>query len=183
MGQPSYPNSENLEDYFDSINVIDEGIRKETYALMRLDLKALAAKAAWENLTDWTPWLKDSADVTRYYDPPTMGGGRGRDLWLGAGLLSITELRTGISPTSTGSVLVLNQDYRLWPYNAAIEGKPYEMIEFAWSHHGLPRSVSVTGKFGYSETIPDDAWDAILKYGAYLAYQELALAVSESRPR
>lgn len=58
-------------------------------------------------------------------------------------------------------------DYTLWPYNAAKDGEPYTRIDMTPRSSkgfaaGSPRSVAVTGSFGYSATTPEPVKRACL---------------------
>ena len=69
--------------------------------------------------------------------------------------------------------LIAGQDYRLGPENAALRwttalsDRPWEWLEFQrrWTSPygwGTGASLRVTGVWGYSTTLPDDAWAAML---------------------
>jgi len=191
MGQENYPVAENLADYFDSIGIVNPARRKEAYALMRLDLKAAAAVTAWENRTKYFPFLYGGTETTKRFSqkdvlyPPNDNP----ILDLGGGFISVSELKVGVTPaTPAGTVLTEGTDFFLRAKNAPNKRKPYTWLEFYRSFFPVtlygsdyPDSIRITGKEGYWTTVEDDAWDAILKYGAYLSYQELALAVSKGR--
>lgn len=91
-------------------------------------------------------------------------------------LVAIAE--TGITDTATGSggsYTTLGQaDYDLWPYNASLEGRPYERIDlYRNSSYGpfpkLPKSVKVQAKFGYaSDAPPDDIKHATIACAGWL---------------
>jgi hypothetical protein len=113
--------------------------------------------------------------VARTFDPPRNSRAL---LQLGAEALSIASV------TVSGAVQVLNTDYYLGPPNADAEGKPWSWIEFA-SPFSNPltvaarKSVVVTGVWGYSVNVPDDVWDAELKYAGWLAAPLVALKISK----
>lgn len=183
----TYPTQLELEDYIRSLGVINPRTVDEALALMRLGQKADAIRPDWESRTAYTPFLKDVSDVTRYYDPPgpEQDGARrggGRSLQLNAGLVTLTSLTVGYTPTAAGQVLTNGADFDLTDagggYNAAAEDRPYECVEFRYRQFGAPRSIKIVGKWGYSAAIPGDAWDAMLKYGAYLSFEELTLQIS-----
>lgn len=104
-----------------------------------------------------------NADQTRYFD--------------GSGCLEqlidhLAGVPTKVEVAETGIVDDANdtggtyttwafRDYRCWPYNAIKQGRPYLRLDLDilngakatwWS---FPRSVKITGPFGYSTTVPD----------------------------
>ncbi|OFX13605.1 MAG: hypothetical protein A2W00_04460 [Candidatus Eisenbacteria bacterium RBG_16_71_46] len=188
MGQAAAPTSDDLKQYIESLGVINPTKFDDAVALMRLDVKAPAAWSDWEKRTGWKPFLKDAADVTRWFDPPGpnregVSRGGGRLLRLEAGLLTLTSLTTHLSVSEPdGTALTVNEHFWLTDaggdYNADAEGRPWEIVQFSSNQYGPPRSIRIIGRWGRAETIPDDAWEAVRQYGAYLAYQELSLNIS-----
>jgi hypothetical protein len=73
-------------------------------------------------------------------------------------LITITSLKT--DPSGQGAFDVtwtLNTDFNLTPLNAAADGRPFERIVvhprgYYWFPIEYPRSVQVTGKFGWATT-------------------------------
>lgn len=128
-----------------------------------------AATAYIENYTG--RWFEDDdTAATRYYD----GNGCTK--------LAIDDLRDITSLTVDGEALTENEDYYLYPLNAATDGLPYEWIELIQPEtklkssynsrmdRGYPyvfekgqRTVEVNGKWGYSTTPPDDIKTVCLK--------------------
>ena len=115
---------------------------------------------------------------TRSFDPPISPR---LLLDLRTDLLSVSSL------TIQGVAQVAATDYWLEPFDAPQDGKPYRRVEFAvarWGWAGPPitaalrRCIVITGSWGYSATVPDQVYDAILAQGAIDCYPELALAVS-----
>lgn len=97
-------------------------------------------------------FFQETADSTRYFDP---AGPRRVKLRPSAG--SITTVK--IDDNGDGSfptTLAAGTDYLAWPYNNGTDSKPW------WELHihpnsslclpDLPRSVQVTGKFGWETT-------------------------------
>ena len=123
----------------------------------------------WQRRTGREPFLKDATDVTRYYDPPRMSNKDRRysSLELDNGLLSCTSVAIGVHVVDNpdGTLLTLNEDYRLMPLNAPVTSKPYEWIEFFFRVRGLPGSIKVIGQWGYCTSIPEDAWQGMLALG------------------
>lgn len=68
----------------------------------------------------------------------------------------------------------IDEDVWFRPDNAAERGRPFELLEFLrpWPHfsrHGDRRSIRVTGRWGYADSVPDDVFDAILARAAWRA--------------
>jgi hypothetical protein len=185
-----YPQESDLRLRIRSLGVLDPDTQEAALDGMALAAKASAASAEWEKRSGWNPFLAAAADTTRYYDPPgpngqSAGGGSGwtrgggRRLVLDAGLVSLTSILTGYTTTDAGTALTVNEDFWLMPEQAASEGAPYEWIEFVARQFGPPRSVVVTGKCGFCLELPADVFEAVLQWGLWLCYPELALAVSK----
>lgn len=113
---------------------------------------AEAARLDWERDTGWSPWLGTAE--TRYYDP---NGSTLLDP--GVGILSISCLKLG------GTEQTLNEDYWLLPYN----GFPKRLISFDQVLCGDPRSIEITGTWGYQSELTQDVVRAALARGALLA--------------
>lgn len=179
MAKTAYPDQQDIERILRSTGLFDADALDT--AILDLDLETLAAAAIreWEMATGWIPFLADSVAVTRYFDPqgpnfrPQVGGG-GYVMDLGTGLISLTSITTGVSATAPGSVLTLDTDYWLTPYNADELGYPWTGISFLVPQWGTRRSIKVIGRFGYSMTVPDDAWLAIGHKAVTLALPEIA---------
>ncbi len=103
----------------------------------------------------------------------------------------LLDLRTDLLSVSTltvqGVAQVADTDYWLEPFDATQDGKPYRRVEFAvarWGYAGSPitaalrKCIVIAGLWGFSATVPDQGYDAILAQGAIDCYPELALAVS-----
>lgn len=184
-----YPVEADLANLITSLGVLNPKTRGSAFALMNLDVKAEAAWQAWETETGFNPYLK-RAGVTRYFDPPgprqsgwnnqvTNNSGGGRTLTLDQGLLALTSLTAGVTiDNPTGTLLTLDQDYMLQPYNALADGEPYRYIEFHYTPYGSARSIKAIGDWGEVSTLKALHWDAILRYGLVLCFQELALQIS-----
>lgn len=113
------------------------------------------AVAVLEQVSGQSPFLmEDSAGVFKY-SPPSSDWLDLKGRWA-----TITEVSVD------GEVQVENTDYYLLPYDG-----PYRMIRFCGNLTGDPLTVSVTGKRGYSDTIPLDVWLAVLDYAAATVYE------------
>ncbi len=141
---------------------------------------AAAAIAIWEKGTGYQPFLCLGANTVRTYDPPgpnhqRMDGfsllGGSRILDLGAGAVSIQQVAIGVGVGVTGTVLTLGEDYWPQPKNATLEGRPYERIRFRSPVFGMEASVQITGQFGFSLAVPDDAFFAITRIGASMGME------------
>lgn len=111
---------------------------------------------------------ESDVDVTKYFD----GNGETR-LYIG----DIRELTTLIVD---GTTLTVDEDFYLYPLNASDEGRPYERIELIQPSTRLnlnsrlqssapyifdegQRLVQIDGKWGFSDTAPDDIKLAVMK--------------------
>ncbi len=95
-----------------------------------------------------------AADEERYYTP-----NRPRTLQIDD-VLEIHELATDLSGVGEFTVVwEQNRDFVLEPLNAPAKGRPYErVLVHPWARfflQELPRSVRVTGVFGWPETPPN----------------------------
>lgn len=181
----AYPTTAEAEAYVSSLNL---GLTAAQITALLMATKIDAAIDAFESLVGWSPFLAAGADSSRRYDPPgpqasrapwALYRGGGKRLDLDGGLTAApTALVTGYSATEPGTTLTLETDYFLWPANAAAKGQPYTAIEFNASQSGMPQSIRITGRFGYSQTVPDDVFQAILQYAASLAAAQMGAIIS-----
>ena len=169
----TFPLQADVEAYISALGVVDEDLLGDTLTQLRLDVKAEAAKEEWERRTGWKPFLKDTVDVTRRFNPPN-----GSDLWLSAGLLTLTSVTVGVTADDEGEEKTLDTDYFLSPSSASAESRPFEWISFSGYQSGAARSIVVVGRWGYSDSLPYDAWEAVRQYAAFLCYPELSLRIS-----
>jgi hypothetical protein len=102
----------------------------------------------------------NSEDETRYYTA------QGHYEVFTDDIVSLTSLATDEDGDGTFGTTWTVTDYSLWPYNAALEGKPYTTIRVARSAVvTFPierRGVKVIGKFGYAATAPEIVRQACL---------------------
>jgi hypothetical protein len=126
------------------------------------------ATGDWEQYCGWKPFLIDSSDVTRYYDPPN-----GKVLRFGAGLSTLTSV------TVNGTALTLNTDFFLKDENAVADGLPYTYLELLYRQWGLPRSVVIIGKWGRVSTVPAAVKDAVLARSASGLLTQIGLRNSQ----
>lgn len=125
-----------------------------------------AVSRAIDNLTI-RKFLTNSIDEVRYFkaDDPY-------HVWTGD-LVSITTLETDSNGDGIFDWTWTTSDFLLWPYNAALDGKPYSRIDVASTGSasgGFPiseRGVRITGKFGWS-AVPGPIKEACLLQAARL---------------
>ena len=152
----------------------------------------------WERWSGYTPFLcaqdvsGNPIQTTRLFNPPgnlnmpsVPGGyawfaagatGRSNRLYIECGFTAISQILTNVTFNFAGNALVPLQDYLLLPNNAAVEGKPYNEVEFLWNMFGgLDQSISITGNFGYGTAVPADAWQAIVQGTAADLMGQIAL--------
>lgn len=129
---------------------------------------AESASSEFEQETGYVPFLSSGVDSPRTFDPPGAAplpsgysatfGGR-RILLLRAGLLVLTSV------VSNGAALPATQ-YRLLPLNSLVINRPYQVVEFLVPIWGPASSLVLTGHWGFSATVPDDVFQAILRIAA-----------------
>jgi hypothetical protein len=119
---------------------------------------AIQAAQAWiDNYTGRT--FAPSADTIRYFDDDCYDGDT---LYLDADLCSITTVTNG------DAVLIANTEYTTMPRNVT----PWYALKFkdtstyAWD--GFTGEIAITGKWGYSTTVPAPVKQATLILAAYL---------------
>jgi hypothetical protein len=97
-----------------------------------------------------------SADTTRYFD------GSGCDQqWIGELAAAPTTVYVAETGTTTYTTWAAT-DYICWPYNALLEGLPYQRLDIdemngtqsVWYRYR--KSVKVVGKFGFAATTPPE---------------------------
>lgn len=176
----AYPTDDDLETYLRGLNLFTAAQLAAALPYLALDEKVAASSAEWERVTGWRPFLAGVTEIRRLFDPPgpnrgtgTRGGGT--FLILDQGLVVLAAVHTDVVPATTpsGTALVIEDDYRLWPYNAAWDNQPYTAIEFVARRYALAKTIGVTGLWGYTQTLPDDVWQAILQHAAGIAFAEL----------
>lgn len=130
-------------------------------------LKAALAAAvkAWESSeygTGWFPFLATPASPSE--ETRTIHGPEGRLIFPPFGIISLSALSIG------SSELVENTGY--WLQYKLNDG-PYQAIELDGYATGERRSVVMTGRFGYTATLPLDVKDAILSLAAWRLYPQI----------
>ncbi len=128
-----------------------------------------ASVAVFDHATGYRPFLAGSTGEARLFDPPKAPTRDGLILEFGSGLLSCDSIYVGWdTEDNTGTLLVAEQDYVLGPYARSGAPRPYTEVRIKnypiaeW----LGLSIKVTGQWGYSATIPSDAWLAVLNGSA-----------------
>jgi hypothetical protein len=122
-----------------------------------------AAHAWFGHETGYWPFQSSGSDSTETFAPP----GREGKTWVsprgGERILRLKLPLTG-NPTTVvaaGTTQVLDTDYYVVRFKP---GGPIEALEFAKPLYGLPKSISVTGKWGYclAADLPALVYEAIL---------------------
>jgi hypothetical protein len=98
----------------------------------------------------WRRFYTTAADETRYYKPISF------DCILPDDIVSITSIAIDQDGNGTFEVTLAATDYELLPYNAVVDGIPYNhIITSPMGNYSFPRgykSVKIVGKFGWSNT-------------------------------
>jgi len=81
-------------------------------------------------------------------------------------LLSITTLKTDDNGDGVYETTWASTDYRLYPYNAGLDGRPYLEIETrpfcSYNFTTLPGAIQVVGSFGYAANVPSAIREACI---------------------
>jgi hypothetical protein len=101
-----------------------------------------------------------STDTTRYFT-----GSGDAELWIGELAAAPTSLAVAETGTTTYTTWAAT-DYILWPYNALLEGLPYQRLDVDevngtkeyWVRY--PKAVKIVGKFGFATAIPEEIKEA-----------------------
>jgi hypothetical protein len=139
---------------------------------------AEAALDMFEADTGYMPF-KSIASASYYYDSPglTPRGSLGRHSLGGGKVLvltptftAVTAVRVGITADDDdGTLLVENRDYYLKPFNRSAKRRPIEWIEFATPVYHGPRGIKVVGTAGFTDLIPEGAFETVLDGACMLA--------------
>lgn len=137
-----------------------------------------AIKRDWENHVGWKPFLCETAEdayTLRSFDPPGhshhhyQGSPRwidgGKVLMLDTGILALEEIRQRVTPDFAGDLLVENEHFWQMPYNATEKGLRVTSIKFSWMMQGLPKSITISARFGYAIELPEDVYFGLRSYG------------------
>lgn len=132
-----------------------------------LELYQLEAINWLETFTGWRPFLADTVDTFLLYDIPVSG----RELDLQTGFVSVTSVEVGLDTDgSNGTVLTVNEDYRLIPYQDGPKNWPIWKIWFRSGVAGMEKSIKVTGQHGAFSSLPPLIYGALLREAAARAY-------------
>jgi len=97
----------------------------------------------------WTRFYTTSSDETRYFT-----ASHGDYLMAELPIVSITTLKTDRDGDRTYETTWATSDYDLMPFNATLDGKPYEWIQVTpngdYSFPKTAKGVEIAGKFGWS---------------------------------
>lgn len=200
-GTNGYPTSEDLVAKLISGSAIKLPM-DELSALLDLNGAVAGAIARFERFTGYAPFWSGGADVdatARIYDLPPVnaqingaangisgngyGGywygfncGRMWDLDLEAGAVAVTIVEAGTTIYTIGPGDPNGIQTSLLPQNARALNKPFQVVRFyqrPWTTG--PQTLSITARWGYCDTMPADAWNAILNRAALQVVPELIM--------
>lgn len=103
-----------------------------------------------------------STATARYFD-----GSGGRFLWVDEMAAAPSEVAVSEDGALTYTAWA-STDYMPWPYNALSKGRPYVRLDVDQlnGNHALfyafPKSVKITGKWGYSTAVPEVITEAVV---------------------
>lgn len=125
----------------------------------------------FESLTYFQPFK--AVSNTYDFDAPTASSNDGYRLVLDTSPFyadGLTVVHT--SPTGAQTTLDVGDDFDLLPLSAGTEANPYIILRLN-SYFG-PGKIEMTGLFGFTKTIPQDVYDAVMEYAAELKLSRLA---------
>ena len=155
MPRNAYPTTSELTGYLGSPTL-------PTVLSSALQSMLDSAVEDFEDLTGIKPFKAEAnASTTIFSSPHTTGDA----LYLPTTYFTVTSLKSGITPGNTGTELVVDQDYFLLP-----ELGPYDLVRFRSLRSFGIKDFSVTGRKGYSTTIPEDVYMAVLLKAAVQIY-------------
>lgn len=178
-----YPTAADLQVFLTGAKILSNP-PANTQKLIDLDQAIAQAIATWEIETRYKPFLAETGDSTLYYN--SEGG--------------VTDLQGGyvsISSVVVNTVAkVGNQDFRPEPINAIQKGEPYTRLNWGFINGIFPQfsgtfpiftgvefpqpgqvgAVAVTGKRGYANPLPADAWQSVLNLGGAQMIPSLEIA-------
>jgi hypothetical protein len=77
-------------------------------------------------------------------------------------ITSVTVAKTYAN--TTGNAQVSGRDYQLKPANAPNKGKPFTyLMSKLYEFDDGEASIEIVGRAGYSDTVPADAWEAVMR--------------------
>lgn len=128
----------------------------ESFADDDVALALTAASRAIDRTAKRRFWHDSDATKIRYYSPASATRLDIDDL------VTLTELATGGGDNTFTTVWTVNVDFILEPLNGTADGLPYRVIRsLGKSLPTVPRSVRVTGKFGWP-AVPDEVKQATI---------------------
>jgi hypothetical protein len=139
----------------------------ENFADDEIALALTAASRGIDHCTDRRFWADADATQVRYYTPRTCRLVEIDDL------VTLTAVAIDLVGDATfATTWTVNSDFVLEPLNAAADARPYTQIRLTpyraqWLPAGRPRSVRVTGKFGWA-AIPPEVKEATIVLAAKL---------------
>lgn len=123
-----------------------------------------AAADAFQRETGWVPFLRDGSDVARLFDCPEMGFPFNWRVPFAAGLLAVTSVESAWDGT-TGTAKTATLDYLLGGGDGT-DTRPYQWLDLRHFPGRQPQSIRIVGRWGYSATVPDDVYLAVLSKAA-----------------
>lgn len=173
-----YPDGNALRDFLLSNDLVNEDYAGDFAGPIQASIEN------WERETGYAPFLSSGQDKTLRFDPPgpeysprrsytgliygNQRRGGGRRLDLDGGIIGEPTVLT-----VDDRVMVRDQDYDLVPENSDDKGQPFTIVRFASPVFCGPRGIAITAPFGYSATLPSNAYQAIVQGAAALFFYAL----------
>ena len=126
------------------------------------------AIACFEKRTGWRPFLASNSFEKRCFKAPKcLSFGHFSSIPLLEFDGGLAVFRSICSRGRLSSEYLLSEsDFLLMPLDAPKRGRPYEWIEFSKQSISGADFIEIDGRWGYSESFPDDVWHCILKLAA-----------------
>lgn len=172
----NFPTAADCENFLKSASYWPDVPDTDPKALRARDQAGIAVAAAigrWEALTGYTPFLASpTADPVSW---PIYWDASSPLVQFGNGVVQLLDLSLGGNPLSMYSMGGgYSASVRLMPADAPAKKRAYTAFAFSpfWYqfYRGLarrgPLKIDVTARCGYSDVLPDEAWNQIREYAA-----------------
>lgn len=114
---------------------------------------------AWETDTGYLPFVATGTPTTRVFDMPSSSTRDRTYIQFNSGAVSVSSV------VVDGTTLTSGTDYFLLPRNASVQRQPYQSVLLYRRNvpYSTPQSVSITADWGYTSTLQEDAFTAVMK--------------------
>lgn len=176
MPQSNYPSNTDLINFLTAA-----GAWEDTFTPFASGFVNKAA-TEFEMLTGRIPFIAETSPSTSFFNPPgsisvsnwMSWRGGGKFVEFDSGFTQIHAMYIGSTYDSfPGSTLDINRNVFFYPLNHIARRLPIEAAEIRFPVWGIGKSLVVIGTRGYSTTVPDDVWMAVLQRAAALFLSQI----------